>query len=206
MGRDTCLMYVIWDGVWVNVSGNKTFTGTETNHVKLNLNVSYSELLEKAYELTSLNHDEFDIEMTWWEKYDSKSLVVPVRNDDDVETLVSFNTESRCSIPLCLVFKKKEMEMPKEPKESHNSNIPGAGQAGLGSTEQRGIGSATKNGVGTTVQSGKESTEQSVEESTDQSVEESAEEAGIGSTEQAVIGSTEQAGIGSTEQAGIGNP
>ncbi|KAL3646052.1 hypothetical protein CASFOL_011232 [Castilleja foliolosa] len=147
----SCSMYVIWDGVWDIVGGNQTFTGTKTNHVKLNVNVTYLELLEKAYHVTGLNCDEFDIEMTWWAKYDSKSLVVPVKNNDDVETLVSFNTKNRCSVPLCLVFKKKEM--PKEPRESHNSNIPAvekwsAEQAGIGSAKQAGIGSAEQAGIG----------------------------------------------------------
>ncbi|KAL3642159.1 hypothetical protein CASFOL_012974 [Castilleja foliolosa] len=84
------------------------------------------------------------------------------------------------------------MEMPKEPRESHNSNIPGAEHAGIELTEQAVIGSTEQS-----------YTEQAGKESTKQAGIGSAEQADIWSTEQAEIGSTEHAGIGSTEQAGI---
>ncbi|KAL3624447.1 hypothetical protein CASFOL_031115 [Castilleja foliolosa] len=158
-------MYVIWDGVWELVNGNHTFTGTKTNHVRLDFKATYLELLEKAYEVTGLNRDEFDIEMTWWGEIRSKSLVVPIKNDGDVETLISFNTESRCSVPLCLVSKKKA-EMRKEPRESHNSNsnIPVvlrlAEQAGIGSADEVGLGSANQSTVRPAQQTGIGSAEQ----------------------------------------------
>ncbi|KAL3649199.1 hypothetical protein CASFOL_005602 [Castilleja foliolosa] len=184
----TCSMYVIWDGVWELVNSNHTFIGTKTNHVRLDFKATYLELLEKAYEVTGLNRDEFDIEMTWWGEIRSKSLVVPVKNDDDVETLISFNTESRCSVPLCLVSKKKA-EMRKEPRESHNSNsnIPVvlglAEQAVLGSADQVGLGSANQSTVRPAQQTGIGSAEPTAE----CAAEGAAEQSGYGSAEQDLL-------------------
>ncbi|KAL3655614.1 hypothetical protein CASFOL_000010 [Castilleja foliolosa] len=188
MGTGTCSMYAIWDGVWELVNGNHTFTGTKTNHVRLDFKATYLELLEKAYEVTGLNRDEFDIEMTWWGEIRSKSLVVPVKNEDDVETLISFNTESRCSVPLCLVSKKKA-EMRKEPRESHNSNsnIPVvlglAEEAVLGSADQVGLGSANQS----TVRPAQQNVVGSAEPTAECAAERAAEQSGYGSAEQDLL-------------------
>ncbi|KAK6122111.1 hypothetical protein DH2020_044147 [Rehmannia glutinosa] len=114
-------------GIWIQVVvvgvsvGRKQRCGCPSD-------VTFSQLLEKAYLVTKVSRDDFEIEMTSWLTYQYKDSLppCPIINEDDVQLLIHVNTDKFLSAPLCLVTKLRDNQVStqskKEQNESESSN------------------------------------------------------------------------------------
>ncbi|KAK6138071.1 hypothetical protein DH2020_028186 [Rehmannia glutinosa] len=91
-GAGSCSILILWDGAWDLDSSSRRwcFSGKKTKHVVVPSDVTFSQLLDKAYLVTKVSRDDFEIEMTSWLTYQCKDSLppCPAIDEDDVQLLI----------------------------------------------------------------------------------------------------------------------
>lgn len=126
-GSELCSILFVWDGSWeCETSNHWKFSGKQSKIVRVLRDVGFSQLLEKAYSVTKVSREEYEIQMCGWFTYKDYLPPCPLGDDDEVQGLIDVNREKTLSVPVCLTITRREEDTETQSKreafESESSN------------------------------------------------------------------------------------
>ncbi|PON89797.1 hypothetical protein TorRG33x02_144770, partial [Trema orientale] len=101
------LIIILYDGAWEKNEGSWNWNekGQRSKCIMVEPNITFNELLDEIYGSTEIDHNCFDVELSYKPKTTIDIAPIAVKNDKDVMAFICW--QKKDNIPLCVTLVRK---------------------------------------------------------------------------------------------------